>query len=172
MLEAARNAAAEIRAKAQVEADERLGSANADADQMVGQARAEADAVLEAANRVLGERSAEAEAAAANIIGAATPTPSGCGARRSANTTRPGSTRSTEVDAARQDGRRMIAEARAVRERILTDMARRRNVSRQQVERLRAARERLLESVDGVRRSVDQVTARTERRAGRRQARR
>ncbi len=159
VLEAARNAAAEIRAKAQVEADERLGSANADADQMVSQARAEADAVLEAANRVLGERSAEAEAAAANIIGAA---------HTDAERVRGEAVRErdqarvdalAEVDAARQDGRRMIAEARAVRERILTDMARRRNVSRQQVERLRAARERLLESVDGVRRSVDQVTA-------------
>lgn len=62
-------------------------------------------------------------------------------------------------EAARDEGRRMVAEARAVRERILTDMARRRNVARQQLERVRAARERLLEGIDGVRQSVAEVQA-------------
>ena len=51
----------------------------------------------------------------------------------------------------------MVAEARAVRERILTDMARRRNHARQQLERLRAGRERLLDAIEAVRATAEQV---------------
>lgn len=158
VLEAARNASLEIRNKAQAEADERLTNSTAEADRLVSQARADADAVLESANLVLGERTAEAEAAAASIMAAAQADAERVRGEAVRERDQARADALAEVDAARQDGRRMVAEARAVRERILTDMARRRNVSRQQVERLRAARERLLESVDGVRRSVDQVT--------------
>ncbi len=64
-----------------------------------------------------------------------------------------------ERDAAREEGKRMIGEARAVRERILGDMARRRNAARQQLERVRAARERLLDAVESVRQGVTDVQA-------------
>src|SRR5262249_17043621 len=56
-------------------------------------------------------------------------------------------------------GREMVAEARAARERILTDLARRRHIAEVQVEQLRAARERLLEACGVVRRTLDEATA-------------
>ena len=61
------------------------------------------------------------------------------------------------LEASREEGRRMVAEARAVRERILSDMARRRNHARQQLEKLRAGRERLLDAIEAVRSSAEQV---------------
>ncbi len=60
--------------------------------------------------------------------------------------------------AARQEGRVMVAEAQAVRERVLRDLAVRRKRTRQQVEKLAAGRERLLEAYDVVRRTVGEAT--------------
>lgn len=159
VLDAARVAAQELRARAQAEADERLAAAAAEADRITGAAQAEAGDVLARADQVLSVRSGEADAAAAAILAAAHADAERVRAEAVRERNHARTEAAAEIDAARADGRRMIAEARAVRERILTDMARRRNVGRQQVERLRAARERLLESVDGVRRSVDQITA-------------
>ena len=52
----------------------------------------------------------------------------------------------------------MVAEAQAVRERVLRDLAVRRKRARQQVEKLNAGRERLLEAYDVVRRTVGEAT--------------
>src|SRR5690606_754350 len=62
------------------------------------------------------------------------------------------------VEAARTQGREMVAEAQVVRERILTDLARRRKSARAQLEQLRAARERLVEAYAVVRRTLDEAT--------------
>ena len=56
---------------------------------------------------------------------------------------------------AREQARLMIAEARAVRERILTDLAKRRKVAHVQLEQLRVAKEKLQESLREARRVVD-----------------
>ncbi len=62
-------------------------------------------------------------------------------------------------DAAREQARAMIGEARAVRERILTDLAKRRRTAHVQLEQLRAGREKLLETMREARRVVDAATA-------------
>ncbi len=55
----------------------------------------------------------------------------------------------------RAHGRHMVAEAQAVRERMLSDLSRKRQMGRAQVEQLRAARDRLLESLAVVQQSLD-----------------
>ena len=62
------------------------------------------------------------------------------------------------MEAARAQGREMVAEAQAVRERVLRDLAVRRKKARQQVEKLNAGRERLLQAYDVVRRTIDEAT--------------
>src|SRR4051794_13364983 len=62
-----------------------------------------------------------------------------------------------EIDASKAEGREMVAEARAVRERMLTDLARRRDAVRGQLQRLRADRDRLVASFEDAGRAVDDV---------------
>jgi DivIVA domain-containing protein len=50
-----------------------------------------------------------------------------------------------EVSLAKQQGREMVNEARAYRERVLSELARRREVARQQIEQLVQGRDRLLQ---------------------------
>lgn len=59
---------------------------------------------------------------------------------------------------AREQARLMISEAKAVRERILTDLAKRRKSAHIQLEQLRVAREKLLESLRDARRVVDDAS--------------
>ncbi len=58
----------------------------------------------------------------------------------------------------RDEARMMVAEAKAVREKILTDLIRRRRVARQQIDQARAARDRLLRSLEEVKRELDEAT--------------
>jgi cell division septum initiation protein DivIVA len=60
--------------------------------------------------------------------------------------------------AAREQGRRLVGEAQLVRERMLGDLSRRRRVAREQLERLNGARERLLAAYQVVKRTVDEAT--------------
>ncbi|MGH9134479.1 MAG: DivIVA domain-containing protein, partial [Ilumatobacteraceae bacterium] len=50
-----------------------------------------------------------------------------------------------EVSLAKQQGREMVSEARAYRERVLSELARRRELARQQIEQLILGRDRLLQ---------------------------
>lgn len=59
------------------------------------------------------------------------------------------------VEEGRTVGRGMVHEAQVVRERMLGDLARKRQTGRAQVEQLRAGRDRLLESLVVVQRSLD-----------------
>jgi DivIVA domain-containing protein len=61
------------------------------------------------------------------------------------------------IEAAKDEGRQMVAEARAVRERMLTDLSRRRDAGRAQLARLRADRDRLMAAFEEAGRSVDDV---------------
>jgi DivIVA domain-containing protein len=63
-----------------------------------------------------------------------------------------------DPDAAKAQARAMIAEARAVRERILTDLAKRRRTAHVQLEQLRVGREKLLETMREARRVIDGAT--------------
>ena len=60
-----------------------------------------------------------------------------------------------EVEAAKVHGRQLITDAEALRERVLADLARRRNVGRAQVEQLREGRDRLLGVYEVVQRTID-----------------
>jgi len=59
---------------------------------------------------------------------------------------------------AEEEGRQLVAEAQVVRERMLRDLARRRRAAREQLERLHAARDRLLAAYEVVRRTVAEAT--------------
>lgn len=60
----------------------------------------------------------------------------------------------TAVEEARERGREMVNEAKAVRERVLTDLARRRADLQAQLDGLRSGRDRLVESYEVVRRTL------------------
>ena len=61
------------------------------------------------------------------------------------------------VEDGRQRGREMVNEAQVVRERMLGDLARKRQTGRAQVEQLRAGRDRLLESLVVAQQSLDEA---------------
>jgi DivIVA domain-containing protein len=63
-----------------------------------------------------------------------------------------------ELETAREKGREMVNEARSVRERILADLAKRRNALRADLEELRAAREKLVDAGLRVKRTLAQAT--------------
>ena len=140
ILRSAHSAAAEISAKAEVNAQTVLAAAQAKANELIAQAES-----------LLATQTAEAEAVAADIRESAL---------ADAQQLR---------DAARQDADSMAATAgrdyqetvqaaQALREKILTDLARRRKLGSVQVEQLRAGRERLLDAYLVVRHTLDQVT--------------
>ncbi len=64
-----------------------------------------------------------------------------------------------QLEAARSSGRDMVTQARELRERILSDLSRRRTALEQEVERLEAGRDRLLEAYFAVKRTFDEATS-------------
>ena len=56
-----------------------------------------------------------------------------------------------ELDMAKQQGREMVNEARAYRERVLSELARRRELAREQIEQLIHGRDRLMQSFERAR---------------------
>ena len=67
-----------------------------------------------------------------------------------------------EVEEARRLGRESVAEAQVVRERVLTDLARKRKAARVHLEQLRAGRDRLLGAYEVVRRTLAEATGELE----------
>ena len=140
VLHAAREAAAEIRARAEESVARLLREANDEAARM----RSEAETVLS-------RRSEEAETAAAAILASAEEAAAVLRADAEASAT-------AAVESAQQQGREMVAEAQVVRERVLKDLARRRKAAATQLEQLLAGRERLLRAYDVVRGTLDEAT--------------
>jgi DivIVA domain-containing protein len=136
ILESARQAAAQLRARAEPEAAGLVRQGEQEAIRV----RREADALLE-------QRTAEANAAAATIAKEADELRTLAAADAAA-----------VVEAGKAAGRQIIAEAPVVRERILKDLARRRRQARQQIEQLRAGRERLLDAYRVVRETSEKAT--------------
>lgn len=62
------------------------------------------------------------------------------------------------LEQAREQGRTMVNQAKLVRERVLTDLARRRGSLRDQLQELRRGRDRLLEGYQVVRRTLSETT--------------
>jgi DivIVA domain-containing protein len=151
-------AASDAVAGAQVMANVALGSdgstppaeaaliVKADAEKVLRQARDEASMLVARANEEAGRIILRARAESRGKAGG----PEG--------TQFTGMELPDDPEAARQAARAMVAEARAVRERILTDLAKRRRTAHVQLEQLRVARERLLESMRETRRVIDGAT--------------
>src|SRR5713101_6402007 len=149
-------AAAKIRETAASDT-ERIRNA---ARQRTEEAAAEAAKIREAAaadgERIrssVRQQAEEAEASAAKIREAAA-----ADAERIRNSAR----QQTEAEL-RATRKATVEAAQTTRERILTDLARRRKLAAVQIDQLRAGRERLLEAYRVVRRTLDEVTAELER---------
>src|SRR5205085_5064483 len=121
-------------------AEERVARMVQEADEHGARLRLEAE-------NVLARRVEEADEVAANIRAAAE-----ADARQVHDRVQ------AELDAAKARGREMIAEAQAVRERIISDLARRRRAAQIQIEQLLAGRDRLLASYESVRGTLDEIT--------------
>jgi DivIVA domain-containing protein len=140
ILRSAHSAAAEISAKAEANAQTVLAGAQTKADDLLAQAES-----------VLASRTAEAEAVAADIRESAL-----AEAERLRDAAQQDAD-SLAVTAGREY-QETVQAAQALREKILTDLARRRKLGSVQVEQLRAGRERLLDAYLVVRRTLDEVT--------------
>lgn len=159
--------AARVREEAEAAAATMREEAAALATSTVSDAQARADELRSAAETVLAERTAEAEAAAAAITAAAEAEANEAAAaaqelrdaaERDAAEVRAAAEAAAEqlraeaeatatalVDDATERGRAMVAEARAVRERMLRDLAERRRTARRQLEAALAGRDRIIE---------------------------
>lgn len=102
--------------EAQQRYDELVGSAQERHDELLSSAQQRHDELVEAGARVLDERTSEAETVAEKI-----------------------------KQDARNEGRDMLAEAKAVRDRVLADLAERRRVARRQIEGAIVGRDRVIE---------------------------
>jgi DivIVA domain-containing protein len=169
VLEAAREASGDIRAKAEESAARMVRDAQADAHTILEQAErdgadrqraivSEAEQLHRDAEAILERRRVEGQELADEIRRAAEAErermlAEGEQARAAAE-----ADAERLRDAAREQGRQLVAEAQAVRERMLGDLARRRRTAKEQLERLNAARERLLAAYEVVRRTVDEAT--------------
>ena len=140
ILRSAHSAAAEISAKAEVNAQTIVAAAQTKADDLLAQAES-----------MLAARSAEAEAVAADIRESAL---------AEAEQLRDAAQQDADAlaSSAAREYQETVQAAQALREKILTDLARRRKLGSVQVEQLRAGRERLLDAYLVVRRTLDDVT--------------
>ncbi len=170
VLEAAREAAGDIRSHAEESAARMVREAQTEARAITEQADtdaaarrleilAEADALRREAEDEVERRRSEGQAVVNEM-------------RREAEDERErmlaeGQRARTDAEAAaeqirasaRDQGRRLVGEAQAVRERMLGDLSRRRRTAREQLERLNGARERLLAAYEVVKRTVDEATS-------------
>ena len=136
-----------VRAEAAAEADRMRQEAADLLAQRTAEAQAEVDRVRAEAESEIERRTAEAEAEIEAIR-----------ARGVELAAQSELDAAAELERARQEGRDMVAEAQRVRERMLSDLARRRKAFRQQIERLQAGRDRLMSAYDVVRETLDVAT--------------
>jgi hypothetical protein len=171
VLAAARNAATEIRSKAEESAARIVREATDESEAARTAAAAEAAALRQAAESVLDEKTKAAEAEAERIRAAAhadaEATRAEAASLLTATTAEAEATRSMAaeeaelvVEQAKAEGKSMVAEAKAVRGRMLDDLGRKRDALRAELARLTAGRDTLLAAYDDVRRTLDEVTDR------------
>lgn len=140
ILRTARSTAAEITAKAQANAESLVAEAEEKAAQLVADGEA-----------ALASKTAEAEQIAAQIQARAISEAEELKAQAQEQA-------DELVREAEEKYQGTVEAAQGVREKILTDLARRRKLGSVQVEQLRAGRERLLDAYLMVRRTLDEVT--------------
>lgn len=136
---------------AQEAAGDLVARAESDADRVLSDAQEEAEKLEARAEQSASERTIQSEAVAAETR------------RRSQEeaTTRLESARieaETLIEQVRSECRSMLIEAQELRTRVLSDLSRRRRVLHSQIEQLRAGRDRLAETIGAVRQDVDQIT--------------
>lgn len=142
---ALRDEAARRRDEAAAAATRRLEEAEAAAAATLDAAETRAEELLASAGSVLDERTAEAEAAAAELTAAADARVEDARASAAAIRATAEAEANAVVERARDDGREMLDEVRAVRERMLRDLAERRRAARRQLEAALAGRDRIVE---------------------------
>ncbi|MGQ0824602.1 MAG: DivIVA domain-containing protein [Actinomycetota bacterium] len=151
LLRSAREAADDIRKKAEDRAS-----------RLMEEAQAEAHRLRTDAAEILGTKSHEAEAHAAEIVGEADARATEVRehTERTAEEQRLRAENEAEaiVEGARQQGREMLDEVRSARERVLADLGRRRGLLQAQVEELRQGRDRLLDAYRVVKRTFLDAT--------------
>lgn len=145
LLRSAQEAAHDIRAKAED-----------NAQRMLREAHEEAARLRTSAETILSERSAEAEDAAGLILAEAEARAKAFGERASAEA-------EVELERARSEGRSMVEEAHAHREKVLGDLARRKRTLQAQLEVLRGGRDHLVDRVREVRATLDELAERLAR---------
>jgi cell division septum initiation protein DivIVA len=156
--DAAEEAAAE-REAAESEATTLRNDARTTADRLREDAQQVHDELVARAASVLDERTAEAESVAASLRDTAEAELAE--ARSTAERLRVEADEQVAetLDRARSEGREMIAEAKRVRERVLTDLAERRRTVRRQMEAARAGRDRMVEALREVGSRLDAEVA-------------
>ncbi len=131
VLEEAQDASRQLREAAEAHATERTDSADSAASERERESIEHADASRAAAERSAAETAERAVADAAS-----------------------------EIERTREAGRALVEEARAVRERVLADLARRRALMQAQLDELRTGREQLLDAYRVVKQTLaDAITA-------------
>src|SRR6478735_1362679 len=160
VLRSAQESAEEIRTRATAKAEELTAAAEAAATRE--EADTDAAAMRDAAQTAAAAREEEAVAFATETR---TTAETEVAEQRAATETeltamREQTTAETaaEIEAAKEAGRELVNEARAVRERILADLGRRRMLLQAQIDELRAGRDRLLDSYRVVKRTLNDAT--------------
>ena len=162
VLRSAQESAEEIRTRATAKAEELTATAEAEAAATREEADTDAAAMRDAAQTAAAAREEEAVAFATETR---TTAETEVAEQRAATETeltalREQTTAETaaEIEAAKEAGRELVNEARAVRERILADLGRRRMLLQAQIDELRAGRDRLLDSYRVVKRTLNDAT--------------
>lgn len=140
-----RDEAARLQAEAQEEAERTRTEAASAADALLVDARLRHDELLAEAETVLDVRTREAEAVASGLVETAAAELSAAEVEAAGIRIAAEVDANEERDRAREDGRSMVAEAKALRERMLADLAERRKTARRQIEGARGGRDRIIE---------------------------
>ncbi|MCY3849695.1 MAG: DivIVA domain-containing protein [Acidimicrobiaceae bacterium] len=138
---------------------QQAGRGDAEARRATEMLGAEVSSVLEAAHNAAASRIERADSEAEAISHEARSAAESVLADAAAQSTELIATARLEADEiveeSRNQGREMVNEAQAVRERMLRDLARKRQTGRTQIEQLRAGRDRLLDALTTVQNSLD-----------------
>lgn len=137
-----------VKAEAEAEAEERMERLEHELAERRAEAEAEEREILERANTVLAERTEAADEAAAELAKLA-----------EAELAEARDAAREHIEAGKDEGRRLVVEAKTFRERILRDLAGRRKLARKQLEAMRAAQERLLGAFTACAVAVESATS-------------
>ncbi len=140
-----------------------LHSAHEAAAEMVAKSEAEADRLLTEAREEIQQTRTQTEARlaeqSAGIDAAATEVRQRTEQQAAATLDKAKREATAVLEQAREQCRAMVDEAQGLRARVLADLSKRRKVLHAQIEQLRAGRERLAETVQDVRHSVDAIAS-------------